>query len=145
MKPCSEIIFDWEKRLVRFLSQWVSLQGANGPVYGALPKAQPTGWVVVVAVARPVAVGVGVGRFGAVRPAFFGPVGRFPKLGFRAPIRRAVGLPGFTPVRQFLFGRGSFRRQNRRAFFVRPKILLKLVDSVIPHVSIRQWVSQNAV
>ncbi len=59
---------------------------------------------------------VGVGRFGAVRPAFFGPFGRFPLLGFAAPIRRSLGLPGFTPVRQFLFGRGSFRRQNRRAF-----------------------------
>lgn len=59
---------------------------------------------------------VAAGRFGVVRPAFFGPVGRFPKLGFRAPIRRSLGLPGFTPVRQFLFGRGFFRRQNRRAF-----------------------------
>ncbi len=59
---------------------------------------------------------VAAGRFGVVRPAFFGPVGRFPKLVFAAPIRRSLGLPGFTPVRQFLFGRGAFRRQNRRAF-----------------------------
>ncbi len=55
------------------------------------------------------------GAFGAVRPAWQGPVGRFPKLGFRAPLRRSLGLPGFTPVRQFMFGRGAIRRQTRRS------------------------------
>jgi hypothetical protein len=58
----------------------------------------------------------GPGRFGVVRPAWYGPYGRYPKLFFRAPLRRSLGLPGFTPVRQFLFGRGAIRRQNRRAF-----------------------------
>ena len=60
--------------------------------------------------------GVVPGAFGVPRDAWFGPVGRYPKLFFRAPIRRALGLPGFTPVRQFLFGRGAIRRQTRRAF-----------------------------
>jgi hypothetical protein len=60
--------------------------------------------------------GFASGAFGAIRPAWFGPIGRFPKLFFRAPLRRGLGLPGFTPVRQFAFGRGAIRRQNRRAF-----------------------------
>ncbi len=59
--------------------------------------------------------GFATGAFGAVRPAWYGPVGRYPKLFFRAPLRRGVGLPGFTPVRQFAFGRGAIRRQTRRA------------------------------
>ncbi len=50
------------------------------------------------------------------RPVFYGRFGRYPLVGFRAPIRRSLGLPGFTPVRQFLFGRGHIRRVNRRAF-----------------------------
>ena len=56
------------------------------------------------------------GRLGVLRPAWYGPFGRYPKRWFAAPIRRAFGLPGFTPVRQFLFGRGAERRVNRRAF-----------------------------
>lgn len=62
-----------------------------------------------------VGAGYAPGAFGAVRPAWYGPYGRYPKLYFRAPLRRALGLPGFTPVRQFLFGRGAIRRQTRRA------------------------------
>lgn len=59
---------------------------------------------------------VGVGRFGAVRPAWFGPAGRYPKLKFATPVRRALGMPGtVTPVRQFALGRGATRRINRRA------------------------------
>lgn len=61
-----------------------------------------------------VGAGYAPGRFGVVRPAWYGPYGRYPKLGFRAPVRRLFGLPGFTPVRQFLFGRGAIRRANRR-------------------------------
>lgn len=62
-----------------------------------------------------VGAGYAPGAFGVVRPAWYGPVGRYPKLAFRAPLRRSLGLPGFTPVRQFLFGRGAIRRQTRRA------------------------------
>jgi hypothetical protein len=62
-----------------------------------------------------VGAGYAPGAFGVVRPAWYGPYGRYPKLAFRAPLRRALGLPGFTPVRQFLFGRGAIRRQTRRA------------------------------
>jgi hypothetical protein len=58
----------------------------------------------------------GRGALGYARPAYYGPYGRYPKLAFRAPIRRALGLPGYTPIRQFLFGRGHIRRANRRAF-----------------------------
>lgn len=60
--------------------------------------------------------GVAPGAFGVPRAAWYGPIGRYPKLFFAAPLRRAFGLPGFTPVRQFLFGRGAIRRQTRRAF-----------------------------
>ncbi|MBI4403407.1 MAG: hypothetical protein HY537_04560 [Deltaproteobacteria bacterium] len=55
------------------------------------------------------------GAFGVMRPAWYGPIGRYPKRYFRAPLRRMFGLPGFTPVRQFLFGRGAERRACRRA------------------------------
>lgn len=65
--------------------------------------------------------GYAVGRFGAVRPAYYGPYGRYPKLAFHAPIRRSLGLPGFTPVRQFAFGRGAIRRQTRRAYLFGPR------------------------
>lgn len=59
--------------------------------------------------------GFAMGGFGAIRPAWYGPIGRYPKLFFRAPLRRGLGLPGFTPLRQFAFGRGAIRRQTRRA------------------------------
>lgn len=57
--------------------------------------------------------GVAPGAFGVMRPAWYGPIGRYPKLGFATPLRP---WGGFTPVRQFLFGRGAIRRQTRRAF-----------------------------
>lgn len=76
--------------------------GAFAPGYGAYRAYGPHG------VAR--------GAFGVARDAWYGPLGRYPKLAFAAPLRRGLGLPGFTPIRQFLFGRGAIRRQTRRAF-----------------------------
>lgn len=57
--------------------------------------------------------GMAPGAYGVMRPAWYGPVGRYPKLGFATPLRP---WGGFTPVRQFVFGRGAIRRQTRRAF-----------------------------
>ena len=50
------------------------------------------------------------------RPMAYGAFGRYPLVGFRSPIRRSFGLPGFSPIRQFAFGRGRIRREMRRDF-----------------------------
>ncbi len=108
--------------------------GAMGCAYyynqgfsGALPPPVNGGGVQVGVGVGPGGVNVGVGvnpghgvvgGHGMVRPAYYG-AGRYPLVRFPAPIRRSMGLPGFTPVRQFLFGRGAIRRQSRRAFFGR--------------------------